>query len=140
MILDDVIYAISEKLMQKDPGAQSHGLLGGSAGYGQAFENDVFMVHPFCWCEKEDCGWCSDIGAMPQLVRDITGVKYVDSERLPNFHYKPLDFKVWWYKYIGRGMESNQELDSLELSKMLVACIESLYTLQPVEAKQGAQS
>lgn len=26
--------------------------------YGTSFENDVFMMKPFCWCEREDCAWC----------------------------------------------------------------------------------
>lgn len=34
------------------------GVLGGAGGYGVEFENDVFMMHPFCWCEQDDCPWC----------------------------------------------------------------------------------
>jgi hypothetical protein len=26
--------------------------------YGTNFENETFMIHRFCWCEKEDCPWC----------------------------------------------------------------------------------
>jgi hypothetical protein len=26
--------------------------------YGIDFENDVFKMHPFCWCERDDCLWC----------------------------------------------------------------------------------
>lgn len=36
----------------------SGGLLGGEFGYGAYFENDTFMMHPFCWCEQDDCEWC----------------------------------------------------------------------------------
>jgi len=68
--------------------------------YGTYFENDKFMMHPFCWCEKEECPWCS-------------GEK-------PNFWYKPLDFKVWWYKYIGRGMDTNISLTKGEFNQMLI--------------------
>src|SRR3990167_4648275 len=32
--------------------------LGGEYGYGEDYENDVFMMHRFCWCESEDCAWC----------------------------------------------------------------------------------
>ena len=35
-----------------------HGFLGGEGGYGCQYENDVFMMHPFCWCERGDCPWC----------------------------------------------------------------------------------
>lgn len=34
------------------------GGLGGEFGYGAEFENDTFLMHPFCWCEREDCAWC----------------------------------------------------------------------------------
>lgn len=50
-----------------------------------------------------------------------TGNKYIGSnftvrafdwsepdEYLPNFEYK--DIKIWWYKYIGRGMYANKEV------------------------------
>ena len=36
----------------------SGGLLGGEFGYGAYFENDTFMMHPFCWCDQDDCEWC----------------------------------------------------------------------------------
>jgi len=66
--------------------------------YGTDFENDKLMIHQFCWCEKDSCKWC--------------GGEY------PNFWYKPLDFKVRWYKYIGRGMEYNKTLSEIELKQM----------------------
>jgi hypothetical protein len=37
----------------------SGGILGGTYGYGADFENDVFMMHQYCWCEKKDCQWCA---------------------------------------------------------------------------------
>lgn len=28
--------------------------------YGATFENDVFLMHPYCWCEKQgECPWCT---------------------------------------------------------------------------------
>ena len=102
---------------------QRGGLLGGEFGYGVDYENETFMMHPFCWCEKDDCGWCAGIGAMPQLMRDVCGVKYNESERLPNFFFKPTNTKVWWYKYIGRGMEQKGTLPKnwLEVCKKSVS-------------------
>ena len=32
--------------------------LGGEFGYGVDFENDVFMIHRYCWCDKDNCLWC----------------------------------------------------------------------------------
>jgi hypothetical protein len=66
--------------------------------YGIDFENDKFMMHKFCWCEKDDCAWCG--------------------ETAPNFWYKPLDFKVKWYKYIGRSVEVNKMLTLEEFKQM----------------------
>ena len=71
--------------------------------YGVDYENDVFMMHPFCWCEQEDCPWCN--------------------EDKPNFWYKPTDFKVSWYKYIGRGMEFNRQTTIPEVVEMVYRCI-----------------
>jgi hypothetical protein len=83
--------------------------------YGTQYENDTFMMHPYCWCDKEDCPWCE-------------GEEWEEDspEAGPNFHYKPLGFKVWWYKYIGRGMVQNKELTVKEMAAMLFQCLESL--------------
>lgn len=126
------LYKLSEAIAKKTKDPYSGGLLGGEFGYGQNFENDVFMMHPFCWCERDDCGWCAGIGAMPQLMREIGNVKYNESERLPNFHFKPSNFKVWWYKYIGRGMEQKGTLPK----DWLKVCLKSLTpTPSPEESK-----
>ena len=34
------------------------GGLGGMYGYGCRFENSVFGMHPYCWCDRDDCPWC----------------------------------------------------------------------------------
>lgn len=104
------LYDLSKAIAEKTGDNYSGGILGGEFCYGQDFENEVFKMHPFCWCERDDCGYCSGIGAMPQLIRDVTGTKYSESERLPNFLYKPTGFKMWWYKYIGRGEETRGSL------------------------------
>lgn len=56
--------------------------LGGRHGYGENFENDTFMMHRYCWCDHEDCGWCSGDN--------------------PNFLHKPTGTAIFWYKWIGR--------------------------------------
>ena len=104
------LYKLSEAIAKKTGDGYCGGLLGGEFGYGQDYENEVFKMHPFCWCEKDDCGYCAGIGAMPQMLRDIGNVKYNESERLPNFLYKPSGFKLWWYKYMGRGEEQSGSL------------------------------
>lgn len=97
--ISNELYELTEYITKKkfNNKWQGGGLLGGEYGYGVDFENDTFMMHPFCWCEKEDCGWCCG--------------------RLPNFLYKPTKAKVWWYKYIGRGMEQDGDLPKNWLKK-----------------------
>ena len=82
----------------------SGGLLGGEFGYGADFENDVFMMHQYCWCDREDCKWCGESHA-------------------PNFLHKPSGSEVRWYKYIGRGMETKISGD---WRKIISECIESV--------------
>ena len=106
-LLGDRLYALSKRLADKFPEKQSHGLLGGEFGYGQDFENDVFVMHQFCWCEKEECKWCSC--------------------EEPNFEFKGTGFSISWYKYIGRGMEIEPEnISADEINRIFDVCIASL--------------
>ena len=93
-LIDSIIRAIAEEFSSKEQWASK---------YGTDVENNVFMMHGYCWCESEDCGWCN-------------GTK-------PNFHYKPLDYKVTWYKYIGRGMQYNKELTTAQCAEILIECL-----------------
>lgn len=87
--------------------------------YGTTVENDVFLMHQYCWCEKEDgsCLWCmhGDHPRFDELLRakfpggaydEHAGRRYYDP---PNFWYKPSNFRLTWYKYIGRDMASNTD-------------------------------
>lgn len=81
-----------------------------SSVYGINIETNVFQMHRFCWCEKQDCPYC-----------------WNESEHGPrksNFHYKPTDFRVNWYKYIGRSMEINRQVSIKECSKILYDCLD----------------
>lgn len=112
----------------------SEGLLGGTNGYGAYFENDVFMMHPYCWCEQDDCPWCVGCTCHDVYIYYVDG-KEVDFrtwinapaarrtdklisesrcaycrdeiKRAPNFLHKPSGTTISWYKYIGRGMDIN---------------------------------
>jgi len=97
---DDMLDTILRQIAMKY-GDEEHNWV---SKYGTDIENDIFMMRPYCWCEKEDCGWCGE-------------------QNLPNFWYKPTDFKVWWYKYIGRDPETNRQIDESELKKILEDCI-----------------
>ena len=88
----------------------TQGFLGGEYGYGVEYDSDEFMMHPYCWCEKDDCPWCG-----PDL----------EWQQAPNFHHKESGFKVWWYKYINRGMrvENPNNADFVEILAKCVASI-----------------
>jgi hypothetical protein len=45
-------------LQQQGKSDRGGGMFGGEFGYGVNFENDAFMMHRYCWCEKDDCLWC----------------------------------------------------------------------------------
>jgi hypothetical protein len=149
--------------------------------YGTDYENDVFKMMPFCWCDQDDCPWCAgctceDTGAYRYFVdeQEVTAEEYYkfrydanlpygepnfkeELEKLeqhcrvehipenacpyckgelfleqgaepgrgaPNFWYKPTGFKVWWYKYIGRGVETNGV--AADLLEILRSCLASL--------------
>jgi hypothetical protein len=62
-------------------------------------------MHPYCWCEADDCRWCSG--------------------EAPNFWHKPSGLKVWWYKYIGRSMEVENQTPT-EPWKLVQECVDSL--------------
>ena len=88
------------------------GCLGGEFGYGAVFENDVFTMHPYCWCDRMECPWCCwcdesrpDNCACDFCSNNIQGAKGGTHERpAPNFWHKESGLKVWWYKWIGRSM------------------------------------
>ena len=77
-------------------------------GYGFNFENDTFYVHPYCWCEKEDCLQCG------------TGEQY-------NFYFKTGDFGIRWYKYPLRDSYSNHKIILSNFAIIIERCKESLY-------------
>ena len=101
--------------------------------YGIEIENDVFAMHPFCWCERPDCPWCGGCTCPPGDWREPPSCDYclgrgifatgAPGRGAPNFWHKPSGLKVWWYKYIGRGMETVGEAN---LDAVLAECLASL--------------
>lgn len=83
--------------------------LGGAHGYGANWNSAVFMMKPYCWCERTDCAWCAGCDCPDPCSyhgADVhQDVGFVPERGAPNFWHKPSGLKVWWYKYIGRGME-----------------------------------
>lgn len=93
-LIDAIIRAIADSHAEEGEWADK---------YGVNFENDVFMMHRYCWCEQDGCLWCD--------------------RHEPNFLYKPTNFKVHWYKYIGRSMEFNRNISTEECAEILSSCI-----------------
>lgn len=57
------LYGLSKKLITNlYPDRRGAGLFGGEFGYGADHESDVFMMHHYCWCEKDECLWCGGCG------------------------------------------------------------------------------
>ena len=87
--IDSGLVELTRQIRLKTGKEGSFGL-GGQDGYGIEYENEVFSMMPYCWCEQDDCKWCNGIA--------------------PNFLYKPTNGKIFWYKYIGRGQEKRGKL------------------------------
>lgn len=103
-----------------------------SSKYGCDYENDVFLMKPFCWCDREGvCPWCCHVESVDEYNEDYaeSGIfdrfkpltfthRYYDP---PNFWFKPDNFRVIWYKYIGRGMETNKSAFSANMLEDIFA-------------------
>lgn len=193
---DDLLDTILRKIAMAN-GDEEHNWV---SKYGVDIDNDIFMMHPYCWCEQGDCVWCGGCRCPqtafhylidgkevtyqewndfyinferdwykvrgyknpPKTHKDLgwkeninewlygeTGGLLANSHRetkhdlicdyckgvgifatngsepgkgAPNFWYKPTNFKVWWYKFIGRDMETNRSITEKELQEILTAC------------------
>lgn len=50
--------------------------------YGRDVDNDTFMMHRYCWCEREDCPWCAGCTCPHEAYR-----YYVDGQRVSQEEY-----------------------------------------------------
>ena len=71
-----------------------------TANNGGHYQTDVFEMHAYYWGDDEDL-----------------------SNR-PNF--KCGDFEVHWYKWLGRGMSMNQDIDANRFFELIDKCLESV--------------
>lgn len=62
---------LTQQLIAKGHGEAGGGFFGGTYGYGVSFENGVFLMHPYCWCEQDACPWCGGCQRdYPQVPHD----------------------------------------------------------------------
>ena len=131
----------------------SGGMLGGQYGYGAYYENDTFMMHPYCWCDQDDCEWCRGCTCPDEAHEYRVEGTTVDFDtwlhaydrklprevirheeffcdyckglvgRAPNFLHKSSGTNIKWYKYIGRSMDVELKGDWI---KIMSECMESL--------------
>ena len=74
---------------------------------GVNFKNEVFEVHPYCWCDDEDCPQC---GHATQ----------------PNFRHKPSGLEIQWYKYPLRNSYANRTVTLAEFRAIIDGCVNSI--------------
>ncbi len=78
--------------------------------YGATFENDVFMMHPYCWCEQDGCPWC-DSCECPESARHYL----VDGEEVSfhvwrNFYFDRID-EGFTYKEVAARRERRHDAE-----------------------------
>src|ERR1051326_7200468 len=62
------------------------GLFGGQWGYGADYENAVFLIHRYCWCEQETCPWCGGCDCPESAWTFFVDGEAVSYERYQRFY------------------------------------------------------
>ena len=65
---------------------------------GNSFKNKTFEVRAYSWDESVE----------------------------QPYHFKWRDIEISWYKYLGRGMSANREIDPVLAAELLMECLASL--------------
>jgi hypothetical protein len=97
--LDSLMREIAEKYGNKNDWPEK---------YGADFENEVFMMHPFCWCEKDDCPWCGGCDCPDSAFHYFVDGKEVSAKEWSDFY---ASFEAQWFKR--HGMQTRKEYDAL---------------------------
>ena len=109
--------------------------LGGEFGYGVDYENGVFMMHPYCWCDDgEKCLWCmmndphenKNYKKMKAELKNKFNSYWQKWGGSPTFFYKPTKTGCRWYKWIGRDTEWDKEPTKTQWKKIYKDCIKSI--------------
>lgn len=84
---------------------QLKGMESPASNTGTEFENEVFSIHAYCWCDGNKAGHEDDCP--------------------PCFDYKMGGFWADWYKHVNRDFEC-AEISPEGLREIMVKCLESL--------------
>jgi hypothetical protein len=114
--LSECLRILTYQLMLKQPeNERGGGLFGGAFGCGVAFENDVFMMHPYCWCEKDGCLWCGGscgCGEPYEIGHYLDGKRITEGE-YEAFHAsieKPLPWKATKAKHGSKEYKRHEKV------------------------------
>lgn len=75
--------------------------------YGKHHENEVFYMHPYCWCDYESCPQCG------------TGEQF-------NFFHKASRLGIRWYKYPFRDSYLTRAVSVAEFRAIVAECVASV--------------
>lgn len=135
--LSDFLRALTKAICEAHPELESGYGLGGEFGYGENFENDIFVMRRQYWGEC-DCGWSEKEWAWHEktqgkpdydehwkvFLKDNPGHSPQCALELPNFLHKRTGFEVRWYKWIGRDNEIKNP--PTDIAAVIAECIQSL--------------
>jgi hypothetical protein len=101
--ISDNLVMLTREIDKRDPKRTAHGLLGGEHGYGAEWENGVFMMHPYCWCDGEDCAWCCGCKCEPPAEQYVDGQRVVSwweatKDMVPDYPHNTAKYGTPAYK------------------------------------------
>lgn len=129
--LTDMLIRITKEIEDRHFGGPDGYGLGGEYGYGANYDSDVFQMSRFCWCDGDDCPWCSYSPEEGRRFTEAAKSKGAISDEYgsggaPHFWHKPSGMRVWWYKWIGHDMETYALPD--DLAPILADCLADIAT------------
>jgi len=80
---EDVISRGLSRLARAIPGTRAQN----GSHYGMHWNDTIFSMHPFCWCDRDDCPWCCGCQCPPTAFRytidgqPVSFEQYVDHRK-----------------------------------------------------------
>ncbi|MDO1560378.1 hypothetical protein Q0812_13165 [Brevundimonas sp. 2R-24] len=99
--LADGLVRITAAIDEIAPARVAHGFLGGEHGYGGHWNSDVFMMRPFCWCERDECPWCMGCNCPPESTHF-----YVDGVEVSSCEWGDFFDRETYQKLSGGAIKS----------------------------------